>query len=62
MEKLPSCRQFYQHFTRGFFIQNFDDKKIQSKKQSFVIFGANILYKKCTYKTLMKLTTSAEEL
>jgi len=33
-----SCRQFYQHFTPLFFVQNIGAKKISNPKRSFVIF------------------------
>ncbi len=47
--------QFHQHFTCAFFVQIFG-KEISNPKHRFVIFGAKILYKKCTRRTLMKLT------
>ncbi len=52
----PSFRQFHQHFTSAFFVQNFGPQKMSNPKHSFVIFGAKISHKKCKRKTLMKLT------
>ncbi len=55
---LPNRCQFYQHFTRKFFVWNciFGAKILyQSASRSFAIFGTKILYEKSVRKTLMKL-------
>ncbi len=43
-------------FYHRVFCMKFWHQKISNPKQSFVNFGAKILYKKCMRKTLMKLT------
>jgi hypothetical protein len=53
------CSRFHQHFMHVFFVQNFGAKNFK-QKHSFVIFGTKILYKKCTLKTLMKLTLTLQ--
>ncbi len=51
--------QFHQRFLRVFLIQNFGTKNYKAAQNAFVQnVGAKnmLLYKKCTQKTLMKLT------
>ena len=48
-------RQFYQHFTAAFFVQNFGAKKHVAFFW-FEILEQKILYEKCARKMLMKLT------
>jgi len=59
MTMVETYSQFHQHFMRAHFsykskLSSFS--LVTNPKHSFVIFGAKILFKKRTRKTLMKLT------
>jgi len=53
-----SCLQFHQHFMRTFILHESKLSSFSLVTFSFVIFGAIISYKKCSRKTLMKLTST----
>jgi len=50
-------RQFHQHFTCAFFVQNFGAKNYKAEtREYFVIYWRQYIGEKCVRKTLMKLT------